>query len=650
MIATSAEYQASITKRTNRATTAKVEINFTDPFVDQSITVAVSGEGSASYKDQVCDGIYEPSHNWFPLDGTGLLDGTFLLMPPTSDTIAALSMEVGWWGDGVAGAGGTFPVAQVLTVEFTARAIESLLVCSDSIKSEYPVDFTIQLYDTDDVLLHTETVTGNTLVYWTATISSVAAVTKQVLTITKWSHVGRCCKIYEFFTSILRVYNGDEIFTMELLEERESDTASLPVGNISSNELTLKLYNLERQFDYGSPSAIANLVKPMRKISAYIGAAGVAGVTEWIPLGVFWSQEWQVPDDDQYVETVAYDLLTLMAGTDYSPGFMVNQTIYDIIVDICQSYGLLAGMYTIDPALDVNPIPYADLAITNHREALRKACEASLSTAHVDRLGVLHIEGPDYLKQNKETSLRTLTTAEYFTRKNPSRYAMIANVVRVNTSPLVPDAATTQVYQDTDTVVPAGATITIRANYTESPCINPVASLNSPPVGSSITSATYYNWGADVTIQNTAVTDATVELDIDANVLRIAGSRCAEARDESSIIEFGEKVFEFPDNQLIQDYDVALSVANQVLSSFASARRDLSQEWRGDPAMELGDCITTDASRTNTEDYWLIRQKLVWDGTLRASHDGALVPPDYLWLTEDGYIWETEDGYLWETE
>jgi len=342
--------------------------------------------------------------------------------------------------------------------------------------------------------------------------------------------------------------------------------------------------------------------------------------------------------------------LTLMAGTDYSPGFLVNYTIYDIIEDICQSYGLLASMYSIDSALDVNPIPYSDMAITNHREALRTACEASMASAYVDRLGVLHVEGPDYLKQNKSTSLRTITTDDYFTRKNPSRYAMIANIVRVNTSPLVPDAATSQVYQDASLVVQAGSTITIRANYNESPCLTPSAALNSPPGGVSITAATYYNWGADITIQNTTVTDATVELDIDAYVLRITGSRCAEARDEGSIIEFGEKVFEFPDNPLIQDYDVALSVANQVLSSFSSARRDLSQEWRGDPAMELGDCITTDASRTTTEDYWLIRQKLVWDGTLRASHDGALVPPDFILQTEDGYSIETEDAFLIQTE
>lgn len=993
MISTSAEYKVSIAKRTKRRTYGKVNINYTDPFVDQSIVVAVSSEGPASYKKQVADGIYEPTHNWFPLDGTAILDGSFVLMPPTSDVISALSMQVGWWSGEVAGVGGAFAAPQLLTVVFVTRSLELLFVASDSIKNEYPVDFTIKLYDIDNVLLYTKTVTANTLVYWTVTIAPVAAVVKQVLSITKWSHAGRCAKVYEFFTSIIREYLSDEIFSMELLEERESDFATIPVGNISSNQITIKLFNLARQFDYGSLSAIANLVKPMRKINPYIGADGdipeliaywsmddvpeiptatgaaltylqdawatvdgwatmgtdtvvsvaggelvltkgaapatfvrankalavssktvrlkwrcaqtdlttleigtagagtrvtksIAGLTsgivdittganftdievlfnstgnnanpvyidwiyvgtgaylanslidnsgnsnhgtiygatpvagisgkalafdgindravfeapsfnitgdysiafwasqsatagtrclfrlgsgaslngiytyvsagsssyrlfwvragaqeeggaiamssalqahsvtyvastktwtiyrngifissgvlvntpvpptnvgqigsystidpfpgiidefriynralsaseiaglanmkpptviEWIPLGTFWSHEWNIPDDDIFAETVGLDILALMTKTDYIPGFLVNKTLYEIILAIVQDYGLLSGMYYIDPDLDIEVIPYANIDKTNHREALRIAVEAGSASAFVNRMGILRIEGPNYLNINSATSIKTIQASEYFMRKNPSRYSTINNVVKVNTSPLVPDSAQTSVYNESLTI-PAGTAWSVSAIYTEKPCISALALLVAPPGGVSITSATYYSWGADIIITNANVVAEIAVLNINATVLRNTGSQTAIARDETSIIEFGKKVYIFPDNPLVQDYQSALRIANQVLSTYSSARRDLSQSWRGDPAIELSDKITTDASRTAIDDYWIIRQTLSWDGTLRASHDGAIVPLAFILMSEDGYLLETEDSYLMESE
>lgn len=649
MIATSTEYKASIAKGRNRQTFAKVEIDFTDPFVDQSLGVTAV-EASSSHKAQVADGIYEPTHNWFPLDGSAILDGSFKLMPPTSDDISTLSMEVGWWSGTVAGAGGSFASPQLLTVTFVERTIESLLVCSDSIKHEYPVDFTIKLYDKDDNLLYTETVTGNTLEYWMKTITAISDVVKQILSITKWSHVGRCAKIYEFFTSIKRTYEGDDLFLTELLEERESETASIPIGNISSNQLTLSIYNRNRSFDAGSGSAIADLIKPMRKLTLSFGAAGVDGVTEWIPGGVFWSQEWSVPDDGINADTVGYDLLSLMAQTSYSPALMTNVTRYDIIQDIFDDYGLLSSMYYIDPELNVEVIPYVAFDATNHREALRLVVEAGSASAFVNRLGVLQVQGPNYLKTNKATSVRTITASEYFSRSAPSRFVNIANIVKVKTQPLIPDITSSQVYDNNTITIYAGETIVLSIQYNTKPCIDAVASIVDSPVGVSITGAVYYPWGADITIQSTSVSDMTIELEVIATPLVVTGSRTAVARDEASINEFGEKIFEFPDNSLIQDYETAMNIANQILSNYSTARRDLTQEWRGDPALELSDRITTDASRVATADYHIVRQTITWDGTLKVSHEGRIVPPEFLLMTEDGYLLMTEDGYLLQTE
>jgi len=98
-------------------------------------------------------------------------------------------------------------------------------------------------------------------------------VAKQELIITKWSHAGRQAKIIEFFTSIREVYETGDLVSVKLLEEREASQGSLPVGNISANEVTIVLNNEDKKFDIDNEqSPLKNLLKPNRRIQVWIGA------------------------------------------------------------------------------------------------------------------------------------------------------------------------------------------------------------------------------------------------------------------------------------------------------------------------------------------------------------------------------------------
>src|SRR5690606_20899677 len=126
--------------------------------------------------------------------------------------------------------------------------------------------------------------------------SPVLGVVKQMLTITKWSHAGRQAKILELFTSVQEVYEEDDILLIHLLEEREVSRGSLPVGNISANEIDIRLYNKNRKFDAGNTaSPLHNLLRPNRRIRAWLGVEKDSGDKEWVPLGVFWSGDWSAP-------------------------------------------------------------------------------------------------------------------------------------------------------------------------------------------------------------------------------------------------------------------------------------------------------------------------------------------------------------------
>ena len=259
-------------KAERRQVLARVEVDFTDPFMDQSLTIEANEQANVSYPQQTADSVDQTTHKYACLDGTwDLTSGEYHLAPSPG---MSSQYQMGWWGAQFAGAGGLFVTPYpALTVTHLPRPIRQLKVVGDTAREEYPVDFNIRLYGPDDTLLKTETVTGNTQVSWSKTLEpQVLDVAKQVLEITKWSHAGRCAKIIEFFTSIREVYETGDLVSLRLLEEREASQGSLPVGNISSNEITLALNNEDKKFDVDNEqSPLKNLLKPNRRIKVYLG-------------------------------------------------------------------------------------------------------------------------------------------------------------------------------------------------------------------------------------------------------------------------------------------------------------------------------------------------------------------------------------------
>ena len=97
------------------------------------------------------------------------------------------------------------------------------------------------------------------------------------LEITRWSHAGRQVKILEFFSSLAEVYEGEDIISIRLLEEREFGQESLPIGNISSNEVEIRLLNEDGKFDVDNiNSPLHGLLRANRRIQAWLG------VEHWI--------------------------------------------------------------------------------------------------------------------------------------------------------------------------------------------------------------------------------------------------------------------------------------------------------------------------------------------------------------------------------
>ncbi len=606
-------------KADRRQVLARVEIDYTDPFMDQSISVSANEQANTSYPAHTADNLIDPYAKYAALDGAWVLGQDWALAPGPNE---AENRQMGWWGAQLAGAGGAFASPYpTLTIRHLPRPIRQLKVLGDSAREEYPVDFEIKLYAQNDTLLKTETVTGNDQVNWSKALEpQVLDVEKQVLEITKWSHESRQVKIVEFFTSIRETYTTGDLVSLRLLEEREASQGSLPVGNISANELTLTLNNEDKKFDVDNDqSPLKNLLKPNRRIQLRLGVE-INEEMEWVPLGTFWSLDWDSPDDTLEATVTARDRMELLRkGTYQTSQVQQNKSLKELAEAVLQDAGLTSSEYVIDEALDDIIIPYSWFNPVSHREALRLIAEAGLAVAFQNRDGKIQIES--FLISGDEPVLE-ITEDDYFPPlRAPSRQDQVANEIIVDTQPLRPATTPEEVYRSNEPMtIPASTTKTITAFYNKTPVIDATASLDNPPAGISITEAVYYGWGASVKIQNTNDTDQQVTLYVEGKPLSVQNRERAIARDETSILENSVLRFEFPANPLVQTLEQAQAIADALLASVKDPRRDLEVDWRGNPALLLGDRVTVKG-----QDYYVIRQEIEWAGALSARLTGRKV-------------------------
>ena len=338
---------------------------------------------------------------------------------------------------------------------------------------------------------------------------------------------------------------------------------------------------------------------------------------EWVPLGTFWSLDWDSPDDSLEATVTARDRMELLRKSTFQTSqVLTNKSLYELAEAVLQDAGLTSGEYIIDTDLQSIVIPYAWFNPVSHREALRKIAEAGLAAAFQNRDGKIQIES--FLLSGDEPVLE-ITEDDYFPPlRAPSRQDQVANEIIVDTQPLRPASAAEEVYRSNEPItIPASTTKTITAFYNKTPVIDAVATLDSSPAGVAIAETTYYGWGASIKIANSTGTDQQVTLAIQGRPLTVQNKERAVARDETSITENGVLRYEFPANPLVQTLAQAQAIANTLLASVKDPRRDIEVEWRGNPALLLGDRVTVKG-----KDYHVIRQELDWRGYLRARLTG----------------------------
>jgi hypothetical protein len=612
VLTASAEYLAKLASPIIKWYT-EIRINYTDAFLDPTITGSSTDLNYISYPNQMVNGRIVMTHKWAELDGQMILDGSFKLCASTEES--ANFNEHGWWSATRASATGVIDVSA--EINYSKRKVSGAFISFDDKLNEYAVDYTIKFYDGVS-LIHTITATGEAVTEKQYTFTQISDIDNVVVNITKWSQPETVVKVSEFTTQVVEVYTDEITCAWSVTEEREiSNDGFIPTGAISSNQATVCLINGDgRPFDANNTaSRLSGIVKPNALVEIFLGLETSTGI-EYQPMFKGWATEWDVPEASKEANTTARDRLNLLTQTKITTDVIKDNTFLTWFETVLNDAGLANTEYNIDTDLNGTNynIPVMWFEGESHRKALEILAQASNSTVYVDRLGLVQIKK---ISNFTSGSVQTFTRSHYTNKDNQPAYQEVVNDITVITSPRVETTGVT-VYETGSTdpeTVTASSTETFTIRYTETP-VSDITTLDVFPVvsGVTVTGSTQYSWGASVQVTNTNGVDTDFQLRAIGSTYSVSGQKSVNRTDTDSINSNGKVAFTYPENRALQNKDLAVDIAVETLASFKDAQRDLSLEFshNGNPLIELGDEITVTDLYTS-KIYKVISQSMDYD-------------------------------------
>ena len=720
---------------TIRRPIGKLEITWTDPILDPTVTTTVtpSPDNRGSIKTQVHDTISDPSFKYTILDGTWQLSADYHLAPETAAEQGLY--QIGYYGNQVSASYTPpstppygFSTEEKIKIEFDAKTIQGIYVVGDKLLGEYPVEFEIYIRNgSTDLGYIYEPANLNIENYYSGVYANVDNIE---LIVYSWSAPDTCCKIVEFYTGFVSTYYGDDIISMNLLEEREIRDATLPVGNISMNEIDISIqgydygrgewvavgdvipiksdvqdvtywevfeiiddnpvptlidnwtcpseeidsvwywyfyyeYTIPSQpenttiqlyfqpdtgtpdagkpgafysdrwtvkdviidpYNYNNPDSIFfNLLRPNRKIKAYLGFILDSGAYEYVPVGTFWSNDWKFNENSLSLSTDGRDRLGLLKENIYDGSIIwTDETLYDIADDVLtyakSNIPMPDLVWSLDTHLNFYTVPYAFFERISYFEVLELISKASTGQCYMGKDDILYLT--THLSNLEYPSYSSLFTKDqYFNIYQESRYREIKN--RVNVRYHTYDLqASAEVYRSNEPInIDIGETLPpITVEYSN-PVDNGVASIvEQSGTTCAIIADTYYSWGAVVTVQNSGGA-GTFKIAVNGNELLESDHFVYTIQNSSSILANTLMEYNLIDEYLVQNEPSAQEIGDGLIDVYKNPHNLIEIDYRGNPAIELADIIRVvvykRGSTTILKDFIIYKSTLEFDGTLK---------------------------------
>lgn len=421
--------------------------------------------------------------------------------------------------------------------------------------------------------MKTQTIRGNTQVELVVE-PKVDDITSVRITVEKWSHPNAVVKILRFFERVYETYEGKDLLSFEVGEELCAADGNY---NINSDSMTVQIYNEDRKFDKGY---LRTLMLLDRKLYPYIGIEK-GGEIEYKPLGVFYSDEWDIPQDSQWVKCTATDRLMRLQIKSYV-GFPLveNVSLYEIAEDILQAMGMSPMEYQITDRLKDFVVGMALLPKTTGWDALQEIANAGLCKIFVDRENRIVIKCED---EPTEDSGISVNPGNMFSYKSNITLTDFSNSVSVDYC---------EISIKDDVIDVAEPEIWLEPNETKLMTIDYTSEVAYPVASADNTAVRIESFNSGVNsctckLVNKTGTAQKVIITISGNAIDI-NTRTVTVRDEESIFMYGIVEYKHPTSELVQSYSQAEYMANLLINRMRAGKGTITAVWRGNPELEVG--------------------------------------------------------------
>ena len=583
----------------------KVKIIYQDADASYEIDVNTSGDSKISSPNQVYEGNLLPTAKACTMDGHSTMNGEYQMIDETC--------IVGWWSDELSDENGEYQSGDYpfLELNFIKRPVSTWTLLGDRKLEQFLVDFDLELYDENNDLLLTHSVRDNEemklQVIFERFFDNVARIK---LIVRKINTPNAVVKLIQFFDVLEENYSGGELKDFEVLEALATDGEGISYG-ITSNTLNVTIHNKDRKFDLGH---LKDYLLLDRTVIPYIGIENEQGEVEYQQLGVYYSDEWSVPQEGQWVKLKCLDrLMKFQKMTYIGYPFSENVSLKAIAEDILKSAGLSQNKYEIDEKLGEMIVPYAFLGKKSVWDALQDVCNAGLCRVYLTRDNVVKISVENLEVENNGMEIKPnrIFSYEMQTRKTDFSNHIEVNYSDINAS--LTESTRQIVYSNMITIDPNSKRrmiVDYSQNVTNAYLTYlPIENINLLSFKSSI------NCG-EFELENTS--DQTIVVTVEISGLAIAvNTQTVIIEDEKSVGNYGVMSYKPASSELVQTYSRAVEIGNYFMQILNQGAGTLRIVWRGNPDLKLENKFTCVNRFGVAKEYINQYNRFTFDGGLK---------------------------------
>lgn len=421
------------------------------------------------------------------------------------------------------------------------------------------------------------------------------------------------------------VFDHEKIVNLQLLEEAGADSDN-PIGYVTSNELSITFNNVDNVFTpTNQESPYYGKLRPNIRVDAFISVEIEPDVYEEVPLGIFWTGDWNAPSDQVEATVTCYDRLYNICNCEM-PMVRVarDTTIKGMFETLFATLGLDPGDYVIDHSLNQS-VKIGWFPDGQVRDALQLLAIAGNCYVKADRHGVIRVKS-NFAHGNPVAMFTD--DDQIINCDNPQRYLNIYNKVKVSHYyPYIKESDS--LLKITSLIIPSGGTILKNIKFSNGPVVE-VEKIQMNAKNVEIISIEYGAWSITLEFANNG-SEETIDIEVFGRTVDSTKSTY-EAHDQLAVKEWGEKELSI-DNHLIQSLEMAKTYADAMLNLVKDPFINFVFDLRGDPAIEIGDIvkIVDNADKIGEAIVVPIRITLTYDGGLGAKMEARKPVIPYQW-------------------